>query len=384
MFPKKLRAIAMALALGTAAVAAAGALTVTSAQAAVRPAVGKPLQAAQAAAAAGNYKQAMQFVNQAAAVSGLTAEEQKIIGQMREYISVKSGGTVGVDSAVGAQAKFDNDYRSGRFRDAINDADLLRKYGALNSTNMVIIAQAYYRVGDYKGCARYTADHTNLGPDILELQVRCAYESHDDATMRDALVQLVSTTGKPEYWNQLLKLAESARGLSDHQTLDIYRIKFLTGSMTGADDYFVLAQFALQYGFAAEAQSVIQKGFDSKVLSGDRAVKLLNLAKSTYANDLKNLPRTMAAAKAAKSGDLLVKLGEDYCGMGRYKDALDSIEAGIAKDNLTDKDNAQIRLGQAEYGAGQKAAALKAFAKADATPNGKLTAELWSLYVRAH
>lgn len=384
MLVKKLRAIAMALALGTAAVAAAGALTVTSAQAAVRASVGKPLQAAQAAAAAGNYKQAMQYVNQAAGVGGLSAEEQKIIGQMREYISVKSGGTVGVDSAVGAQAKFDTDYRAGRFRDAINDADLLRKYGALNGANMVIIAQAYYRSGDYKGCARYAADHSSLGPDMLELQVRCAYESHDDAMMRDALVQLVGSTGKPEYWNQLLKLAESAKGLSDHQTLDIYRIKFMTGSMLGADDYFVLAQFALQYGFAAEAQTVVQKGLDSKVLSGDRAVKLLNLAKSTYANDLRNLPRTIAAAKSAKSGDLLVKLGEDYCGMGRYKDAVDAIEAGIAKGNLTDADNAQLRLGQAQYGAGEKAAALKSFSKVDGSANDKMTGQLWTLYVRAH
>ncbi|MBU6298529.1 MAG: hypothetical protein KJS68_09825, partial [Alphaproteobacteria bacterium] len=378
------RAVAMALALGTAAAAAAGALTVTPAEAAVRAAVGKPLQAAQAAAAAGNYKQAMQYVNQAAAVGGLSAEERKIVEQMHDYISVKSGGTVGVDNAISAQAKFDNDYRSGRFRDAINDADLLRKYGALNSANMVVIAQAYYRGGDYAGCVRYAADHANLGSDMLELQARCAYETHDDAMMRDALMQLVSSTGKPQYWNQLLKLAESAKGLSDHQTLDIYRIKYMTGSMLGADDYFVLAQFALQFGFAAEAQAVVQKGLESKVLSGDRAVKLLSLAKSTYASNLNNLPRTIAAAKAAKNGDLLVKLGEDYWGMGRYKDAVEAVEAGIAKGKLTDPDNAQLRLGQAEYGAGNKAGALKAFAKSDGSANDKMTAQLWSLYVRAH
>ena len=183
MIAKKLRAVAMALVLGTAAAAAAGALMITPAEAAVRAAVGKPLQAAQAATAAGNYSAAMARVHEAEAVGGLTGEEQKIISQMKDYIAAKSGGSVGVSSAVGAQAKFDADYRAGRFREAINDADLLRKYGAMSGANMVIIAQAYYRMGDYVGCARYARQAGN-GSDLLDLQMRCAYEAHDDATLR--------------------------------------------------------------------------------------------------------------------------------------------------------------------------------------------------------
>ena len=53
--------------------------------AAVRAAVGKPLQEAQELAAAGNYKAAMAKVNEAEAVSGKTAEETKIIAQMKDY-----------------------------------------------------------------------------------------------------------------------------------------------------------------------------------------------------------------------------------------------------------------------------------------------------------
>ncbi len=121
----------------------------------------------------------------------------------------------------------------------------------------------------------------------------------------------------------------------------------------------------------------------SKLLSGDRDNRLLSRAKQDLATDLANLGRTVQAANADKSGDLLVKLGEDYCGMGRYKDAVDAIQAGIKK-GTSDPDNAQIRLGQALYGAGQKDAALKAFAKATKTPNGEMTAHLWALYVRGH
>ncbi|MGA7674872.1 MAG: hypothetical protein WCA78_07455 [Rhizomicrobium sp.] len=385
MIPKKLRAVLTALILGAATAAAGVALTAAPAQAAVRSVVGKPLQAALAAAAAGNYSAAMARVHEAEAAGGLTAEEQTIIAKTRQYIEAKSGGSVGVSDAVGAQAKFDTDYRAGRYNDAINDADLLRKYGALNGANMVIIAQAYYRMGSFKECARYAEDHTGLGQDMLELQMRCAYEAHDDATMRAALEQLVASTNKPEYWVRLLKVAEASKALTDHQTLDINRIKLWTGTMTSDSDYFLLATLEIQstLGFPSEAVNVIQRGFQAKVLSGDRANRLLNLAKSSAAADLANLPKTVEAANKAKNGDLLVRLGEDYCGMGRYQDAVAAVQAGIAK-GVSDNDNAETRLGQALYGAGQKDAALRAFAKAKNTPNGEMIAHLWSLYVRTH
>jgi len=381
MIPKNLRAVATALLFGA---VTAVALTATPADAAVRAAVGKPLQAAQAAAQAGNYSAAMADVHQAESVGGLTAEEQKIVTQMRQYIETKSGGSVGVSDSVGAQAKFDADYRAGRYSEVINgDSDLLRKFGGLNGSNMVIVAQAYYRMNSFKECARYAADHSSLGQDMLDIEMRCAYEAHDDATMRAAVEQLVASTGKAEYWARLLKLAEASKGLSDHQTLDINRIKLMTGSMSLDSDYFLLAALDIQFGLPSEAVNVVQKGFASKVLNGDRANRLLNLAKSSAAADLAALPKTVAAANGAKNGDLLVKLGEDYCGMGRYPDAVSAIQAGIAK-GVSDADNAQIRLGQALYGAGQKDAALKAFAKAKSSPNSEMIGHLWTLYVKAH
>ena len=68
--------------------------------------------------------------------------------------------------------------------------------------------------------------------------------------------QLVARTGKAEYWNNLLKLSEHASGMRDHDTLDVYRLKLLTGTIAGKDEYLLLAQLALQLGFAAESQAV--------------------------------------------------------------------------------------------------------------------------------
>ena len=119
------------------------------------------------------------------------------------------------------------------------------------------------------------------------------------------------------------------------------------------------------------------------LLVDSRAQRLYGLAKQSAAADVANLPRAVKAANASPKGDLLVSLGEDYCGLGRYPDAIAAILAGIKK-GVADPDDAWIRLGAAYYGAGQKDAALKAFAKADKTPNGETIAHMWSLYVRGH
>jgi hypothetical protein len=383
MTASKLRAVTTAFLLGTATICSAALVLSTPASAAVRAAVGKPLQQAQSLAASGDYKGAMAKVNEAEAVSGKTAEESQIIGKMKDYLSIKSGDT---STPAGAKAKFANDYNAKKYKDVIDDADALKKHGALDAASMQIVAQAYYLSGDKQGCLKYIKNNfgANPGDTTLELQMRCAFDANDDVTQRQALETLVAHTGKTEYWNDLLKMNERGQGMRDHDTLDVYRLKLLTGTINGKDEYITLAQLALQLHFPAEAQAVLEKGMAAKVLTDDRSNKLLALAKTQAAADTANQAKNLAAAQAAPKGDLLVALGEDQWGQGKGKDAVANIKAGIAK-GVDDKNNAQIRLGMAYIAAGQKADAQKAFdvVKA-ATPNDKsaTVAHLWSLYAR--
>ena len=380
MLFKTFRAAATAFALGTAAVAVAGVCSTVPAQAAVRSAVGKPLNEARALAASGNYSAALARVNAAEAVGGLTAEERSVVSQMRQYIEIKSG-----SGALGVKAKFANDYNARRYRDVINDGELLRKNGVLDGNSMQVIAQAYYLLGDYRGCSHYIMSNfgSGAGEGVLQLQMRCAYESQDNESMRTALETLVARTNKPEYWTQLLNTAQGTKGLSDHQTLDIYRLKLLTNTVTKSDDYNLLAQLALQLGFAAVAQAVVEKGVAAKVLTGDRTARLMTMAKNQSTTNAGNYAKALAAANAAANGDALVKLGEDTWGQGRYPDAIKLIQAGIAK-GAADKDNALIRLGVAYLSAGQKEQAIRTFEKADGNPSQKVVAHLWTIYARTH
>jgi len=372
---RKLRAALTAIFLGTATAGAVLALSVPAQALTVSPKVGPLLNEAKSLYASGNYSAALAKLREAEAVKS-TPDDTTVINSMKQAIGVKTG-DVALGGAAAAKAKFANDYNAGKFKDVIADAEILRKNGALDSNSQLIIGQAYYKAGDYAGCVRYAK--TIAGNDTaLELQARCAYETGDEATQREALESLVSRTGKSEYWVGLLKLGERARGLSDHNTLDINRLRLLTGSMSGKDDYVALAQFALQFKLAAEAQAALEKGVASKQVSDDRSMRLLATAKQMAAANAANEPKALAAANAAPQGDDLVAVGENMIGEGKAKDAIGVIQNGMKKP-LKDANNAQIRLGQAYLAAGQKGDAESAFNKVKAPEKDALVAHLWAL-----
>jgi hypothetical protein len=378
---RNLRAALTAILLGTATLGAAAlVLAVPAEAAAVSAKVGAALKEAQALTAAGNYKGAMAKINEAEAAKS-SPDDAAIINQMKQYVGVKSG-DASIGGAAGAKAKFANDYNAKKYKDVIGDADLLRKNGALDGNSQQIIAQAYYLSGDKAGCVRYIKSNFSApGDSTLELLMRCAYDNGDDETQRGALETLVGRTGKPEYWKGLLKLAERSRGLSDHNTLDINRMRLITGNIETKDDYTLLAQLALQLGNAAEAQSVVEKGQAAKLLNDDRSTRLLNLAKTQAAANAANLQKNIAAAQAQPQGDALVKVGEDMIGQGKAKDAIGIIQQGIKKP-LKDAANAQMRLGQAQLAAGMKADAQKTFAGVKTPEKDAMIAHLWNLAAR--
>jgi len=379
----KLRALATALLFATATAGVAVMASTPVEAATVRPQVGQALQAAIKDAAAGNGSAALAKIHEAESVGGLTSAEQQAIEQTKNYVAAKTGAGGG---AVGAKAKFANDYNAGRYSAVVGeDADALRKAGALDGQSELIIAQAYYLMHNFEECVRYIHEMGRVGQGTLELLNRCAYEAHDEQSQQAALEQLVVDYNQTKYWSDLLSSADRTGGMSTSDTLDTYRLRFLTGTMRNASDYETATEIAVQLGFASEAVNYAQKGIDTKALDAARGAKLLNLAKSQAAADVAALPKTQAAAAAAKSGDADVKLGEDLWGMGKYQDAVTVIKAGIAK-GTTNPDEAQIRLAMAYSGLHQRdqaVQALKAVSKT-APPHTQTIARLWSIYVRTH
>lgn len=376
MTVRTLRAALTAIFLGTAAAGAAALVMAAPAQAlTVSAKVGPLLNEAKALMTSGKYDAAMAKLKEAESVKS-TADDTAAINSMKQYIGVKTG-DVALGGAAAAKAKFANDYNAGKFKDVIADAEILKKNGALDAQSELIVGQAYYKAGDYAGCVRY-AKALSSNDVALQLQARCAYETGDEATQRSALEQLVARSPKPEYWADLLKLGERAKGLNDHNSLDISRIRLLTGSMQSKDDYVQLGQYALQFKLAAEAQAAMEKGVAAKLLTDDRSMRLLATAKQMAAANLANEPKALAAANAAPQGDDLVAVGENMIGEGKAKDAIGVIQSGMKKP-LKDANNAQMRLGQAYLAAGQKGDAEAAFNKVKAPEKDAMVAHLWAL-----
>jgi len=369
---RKLRAAVTAILLSTAASCGAALVLAAPAQAAtVSAKVGPLLKEAQAMIAAKNYAGAKAKLNEADALKS-TPDDAAIINQFRSAISISSADP---NTPGGAKAKFAQDNGAGKWKDVIADAEYLKKNNVFDAQSQLVVGQAYYKGGDYAGCVKYTKT-LGGGETALALQARCAYEVGDDVSQRAALEQLVARTGKSEYWVGLLKLGERARGLSDHNTLDLNRLRLLTGAASTKDDYISLAQFALQFGFAAEAQSVMEKG--AKLLTDDRSQRLMTRAKADATAQAASEAKDLAAARAAAQGDDLVKLGERMIGAGKAKDAIGVVQEGLKKP-LKDANNGQIRLGQAYLAAGQKKDAQAAFQKVKAPEKDAMVAHLWFL-----
>jgi hypothetical protein len=379
MTAHKLHAVAAAFLLGTATLGGATLLMTAPAVAAVRAIVGEPLQQAMALAAKGDYKGAMSEVEKASAAPGRTPEETSTIGQVKAYIGAKSG-DISLGGSAAAKNKLASDYAAKNYAAVIADGDALSKAGALDGTSAAVVAQSYYLSGNKAGCIKYVKNAGSAADEAaLQLEMKCAFDLNDGVTQRDALEQLVARTGKAEYWKSLIKLVEAAKNLSDPQSLQIERIKYLTGSLSGKDDYINLAQLDLQLGLPAEASTVLDKGTAAGLLNDDRSKKLQALAKQQSAQVSSGLAAAQAAAAKDANGDALIKVCLQQYSMGQAKDAVATCKSGVAK-NPKDKDSAVVALGLVQVAAGQSADAIKTLNADKGDGNGPMIAHLYALY----
>jgi hypothetical protein len=352
-------------------------LIAAPASAAVRAAVGEPLQQAMALAAKGDYKGAMALVDKASAVAERTAEENSTINQVKTYVGAKSG-DASLGGVAAVKTKLANDYNAKNYAAVIADGDALQKAGGMDAASAGAVAQAYYLSGNKAGCVKYVKAMGGMADETtLQLQMKCAYDTNDQVSQRDALQQLVAKTGKAEYWTQLLKIADTSKGLTDHQSLNIYRLKFLTGTLATKDDYINMAQLDLQLGFPQEAAAVMDKGAAAGLLNDDRSKKLSALAKQQAGQIAAG---QAAAVTAAKDGDALIKIAEQQVGAGQAKDAVTTAKNGIAK-GAKDKDQAALVLGWAQVAAGSAADAVKTLnAAKTGDGNGPMINGLYAVY----
>lgn len=403
--------LAAAAALGLATLAGGGAVlapAAVQAQEAVRPEVGKPLQAAQQLIRSQRFKEALAKVREADAVSGKTANESFLIERMRlaaasgagdadtaarsfEAISARVSGAERlkiIESLAGAY------YRARDYGKAMQWGQRYFKEGGTSGAIRTLLIQSQYLAGDFAGAARELTTEVQQaekagqapGEDRLKLLMNATLKMNDTNGYVWAVEKLVTYYPKKEYWVDLLSRLQRKPNFSDRLALDAYRLSLATGSMSRAGDYMEMAQLALQAGFPAEAMQVVDKGFAAGVLGtgpeAERHKRLKDLVAKRLDEDKNAHDEALKQAQADKDGTALVNIGMNLVHQGKAKEGLELMQQGLQKGKLKREQDAKLHYAIAQIQAGQNGKALATLRQVSGNDGTGDLARLWSLYAR--
>lgn len=369
----------------------------------LRPQVGKPLQAAQELIKAQKYSEALAKIKETDAITDKTAYETLVIERMRGTAAAGAGDmdTAGkaFEAAINSgklppdeqlkimQALAGGFYRAKDYPKAIAWGQKYQKAGGTDPNLNLLLLQAQYLSGDYAGAAKAMQDQIAQDQkagktpkeEDLQLLASCYLKQNDGAGYVGALEQLVTYYPKKDYWADLLTRVQRKPGFSERLELDVYRLMQATGNLKSADDYMEMAQLALQAGFPAEAQKVINDGYARKVLGtgaeAARQKRLKDLADKQAQDDQK----TLDADTTGKDATALIATGYNLVINGKTDKGLGLMQQGMAKGGLKHPDEARLHLGEAYLAAGKTEEANKQFRQVQGTDGAQDLAKLFAL-----
>ena len=388
-----------------------GSMAVQSAQAqeAVRPEVGKPLQAAHDLMRTQKYKDAAAKVREADAVPNKTANEAFLVERMRGSIAaasgdyetamrsfeaqINSGKLNAADQLKVVEALAGAAYRAKDYKKAGTWAARYIKDGGTNPQIRALATQSLYLGGDYAGAAKQLQDEfaadekAGKAPseERLQMLANCQLRMNDNAGYVNTIERLVTSYPKKQYWADLISRLRRKPGFSDRFALDVYRLQLATGNLASTSDYMEMSQLALQAGYAGEAKKVVDAGYAAGALGkgaeAERHKRLRDLTVKRLDEEKAGYAQAEQAAMATKDGNGLVSLGYALAMNAQAEKGVQLIERGIAKGGLKRPEDAKLLLGQALAEAGQKQKAVQTLHTVRGNDGSADLARLWALLV---
>jgi hypothetical protein len=366
--------------------------------------IAKTLQSAQNASKTKKWSACLADLRQAEGAGGLTAYDTYIINELRGFCAFSSGDSAtalrAYETNLGSQyatkasmpgrikALMQIHYNAKNYGKAIEFGQRAISNGTADSDVYTLIAQSYYVQNDFKNARDFTgkwiADQEKRGQtpkqNALNIYLTSCMKLNDAACTSTGFEKTVSYYPNPDAWANLMQsLFKSGDEASMLQT---YRLATEVGAMRAGSDYKEMAQLALEKGLPAEAQSAVEAGFTRKAFVEQREIdsnnRLLASAKGRVAADKAGLAQRDKQAAAGKDGEADVAVAESYLSYGQFPEAIAAVQRGIAK-GVKNAANAQLVLGIAQYRAGNKAEAVKAFKAVKGNESLQRLAKLWSL-----
>ncbi len=380
------------------------------AQATNSKALAKPLQSAQESIKAKKFPEAIQKLRVAEGTPGKTPYDQHLINEMMAYACARTNDYACVEKTYEAQltdgftspaqiqskvrelVKINTNLKA--YDKAIEYGNRAIKEGFVDEETRVLVGQAYYLKGDYRGAVRFEESHIDslikAGQvpklDLLSITRSACGRLDDKPCETRQLERLVTYYPKPEYWQGLLaSLERSATG--DANKMQAYRLMNDVGVLTQPDAYGEMGSIAMDQGAPAEAQHALENGLQRGVFANDahalaRTQRTLASAKKAAADALANLPNAEKAADAATDGQAAASVGQAYFGYQQYDKAAAELSRALTKGGLKNSADTRLLLGIAQLKGGHKDDAVKTFRQVKGDPTLERLANLWVIHAR--
>jgi len=374
---------------------------------AVRPEVGKPLQAAIEALKAKRGREALTRAREAQEVPNKTPYESylvtRVLGQAAAAAGDSATAASALDSAASSSAAPEADRRqlfaaaAGQYyaaKDYAKAAAAAMRYfqhGGNEKAIRTVYVQSLYLGGNYGAAARELAADVELDEragrkpteEQLQLLANAYLQSKDNAGYGRTMERLVADYPKRDYWLTAIYNVATRPGFNERLQIDVARLKFDLGLLQKADEYLEFAQLSLIEGFPAEATKVIDKGYAAGALGGGpdaaRHKRLKDLAAKNLAEDKKSLA-SAEKQEPAKDGKTLFNDGFNYVLYGKADKGLAMMQEGIKLGGgFRRPDHAKLQLAYAYHLAGQNDKALQMFKTVQGTDGAAALARLWVL-----
>jgi hypothetical protein len=403
MLKKSLLIISLAVA---ASLTVGGLLAPTAAfaqQAKVSKKVGDPLAEALALGKKGQYSQALTKLKAADAVAGKTAFEQFKINETYGFIYSQQR------NYAAAAAAFEKSLNSGQLpAGQVNDrlkqlAQLnfqaprnlnkvveystryLKAVGGNDAAMNAMLGQAYQMQGNDKAAIASVQKAVSLsGGRAAENWLRILLQSYgalgDAAGVSRTTEQLVSLYPTPDNWKLLSSTLRKQAAGDDQVAMNVYRLMGKLELMDKPDVCMDAAIIAIQSGFPAEAQRVMEDCAARKVFGPAdeaRSQRILADARKKVAVQQPTLGKLAQQAAASKSGQDEIEVGEVLLSYGQAEQALAAAKRAVQKGG--DQDAAMMLMGRSQIQLKSGAEARKSFAQVKG-PEAASVAKLWGIY----
>jgi tetratricopeptide (TPR) repeat protein len=279
-------------------------------------------------------------------------------------------------------------YRAKDYAKAIEWSQRYFKEGGSSEQMNNLQASAHYLSGDYAGLVKDMQQKVQAVessvPIVDETTLRMLAASYaklgDDAGYMGTLEKLLIHHPKKDYWAEMLARIQTKPSFSDRLTLDVYRLRIVTGTLNEPAQYLELAELALQDGLPAEAKKVVEAGYAAGKLGtgadAGRHQRLRDMANRQAAEDEKSL----GADVIGRNAEALVSTGQALVSVGRVDEGIGLIDKGIAKGGLKHPEEAKLHLGQAYLTGGNKNKAVEVFKSIKGADGVSDLARLWAIH----